>query len=60
MEKYLSITEDRLKFIDSLQFTPHSLGSLMKTLVADEFKYVREAFPIAHEVEIIKRKGKVR
>ena len=29
----------------------------MKTLEVDEFKYVREAFPIAHEFEIIKRKG---
>ena len=29
----------------------------MKTLEVDEFKYVREAFPIAHEFELIKRKG---
>ena len=28
MEKYLFITVDRLKFIDSLQFTPQSLDSL--------------------------------
>ena len=32
LEKYLSITVDRLKFIDSLQFTSQSLGSLVKTL----------------------------
>ena len=57
MENYLSITVDRLKFIDSLQFTPQSLDSLVKTLEVDEFKYVLEEFPIRHEFEIIKRKG---
>ena len=40
MVKYLSITVDRLKFIDSLQFS-QSLDSLMKTVEVDEFKYVR-------------------
>ena len=54
MENYLSIIVDRLKFIDSLQFTPQSLA---KTVEVDEFKYVREAFPIQHEFEFIKRKG---
>ena len=29
----------------------------MKTLEVDESKYVREAFPIQHEFELIKRKG---
>ena len=38
MENYLSITVDRLKFID--QFTPQSLASLVKTLEVDQFKYV--------------------
>ena len=56
MEKYVSITVDRLKFIGSLQFTPQSMDSLVKTLEIDEFKYVREAFPIQHEFELIKRK----
>ena len=56
MEKYLSITVYRLKFIDSLQFTSQSLGSLVKTLEVDEFKYLWEAFPIAHEFELIKWK----
>ena len=56
MEKYLSVTVDRLKLVDSLQFTSQSLDSLVKTLEVDEFKYVREAFPIAHEFELIKRK----
>ena len=57
MEKYLSITVDRLMFIDSLQFTSQSLDSLAKTLEVDEFKYVREAFPFAHEFDLIERKG---
>ena len=57
MEKYLSITVDRLTFIDSLQFTPQNLDSLVKTLEVDEFKYLREAFPIDHEFELIKWKG---
>ena len=44
MEKYLSITVSILKFIDSLQFTPQSLGSLGKTLEVDELKYVPRLF----------------
>ena len=32
MEKYLSLTVGRLKFIDSFQFTPESPDSLVKTL----------------------------
>ena len=46
MEKYLSITVGRHKFIDSLQFTTQSLDSLVKTLEVDELKYVRQEFPI--------------
>ena len=57
MENYLSITVGRLKFIDSLQFTPQSLDSLVKTIEVDELKYAREAYPIQHEFELIKRKG---
>ena len=57
MENYLSITVDRFKFIDSLQYNPQSLGNLVKTLEVDEFKYLREAFPIQHEFQLIKRKG---
>ena len=52
-----NITVDRIKFIDSLQFTHQSVDSMVKTLQVDEFKYVREAFPIQHEFELIKRKG---
>ena len=54
MEKYLSITVDKLKFIDSpIHFSEFS----RKDLEVAEFKYVWEAFPIAHEFELIKRKG---
>ena len=56
MEKYLPITVDRLKFIGSLQFTSQSLDSLVKTLEVDDLKYVRDAFPIAHEFDLIQRK----
>ena len=57
LEKYLSITVGRLKFIDSLQFVPQFLDSLAKTLQVDDLKYVREEFPIQHEFELIKRGG---
>ena len=57
MEEYLSITVGRLKFIDSLQFVPQSLDSLVKTFEVDDLKYVREEFPIQREFELIKRKG---
>ena len=56
MEKYLSNTVGRLKFIDPFQFTSQSLDSLVKTLEVDEFKYVREEFPIQHVFEHSKRK----
>ena len=43
MEKYLSISVGRLKFLVSLQFTPQSLDVLSKTLEDDEFKYLSES-----------------
>ena len=58
-ENYLFITVDRLKFIDSLKFTPQSRDSLVKTLEVDEFKYVREEVSIQHEFELINRKGSI-
>ena len=45
MEKYLSLTVSRLKFINSFQITPQSLDNLAKTLEDDEFKVVRNPFP---------------
>ena len=51
MENYLSITVDRLKFIDSLQFIPQSLDNLVKILEVDEFKYVLSPRISAHKTE---------
>ena len=56
VEKYISLTVARLKFIDSFQFTPKSLDSLVKTLEDAEFKYLRESVP-THQFGLIKRKG---
>ena len=56
MEKHLSLTVRRLKFIDSFQFTHQRLDSLVKTLEDDKFNYVRESFP-THQFNLIKRKG---
>ena len=39
MEKYLSLTVGRLKFINYFQFTPQGLDKLAKTLGDDEFRY---------------------
>ena len=41
MEKYLSLTVGRLKFIVSFQFTPQRLDT--KTLGDDEIRYLRES-----------------
>ena len=48
MEKYLSLAVGQLKFIDSFQFTPKSLDVLTKTLVDDEFRYLRESCTSNH------------
>ena len=57
MGKYLSISVDcRLKFLDSFQFTPKSLGVLSKTLEVDEFKYLIETCTASH-FDLIRRKG---
>ena len=56
MEKYLSISVGRLKFLDSFQFTLQSLDALVKTLADDEFKYLSEAC-IGDSFELIRRKG---
>ena len=58
MEKYLSISVGRLKFLDSFQFTPQSLDALVKTLADDEFKYVSEAC-IGDRFELIRRKSTI-
>ena len=56
MEKYLSLTEGQLKFIESFQFTPKGLDVLAKTLADDEFKCLRESCTSNH-FGLILRKG---
>ena len=56
MGKYLSLTVDQLKFIDSFQFTPKGLDVLVKTLVDDEYRYLRESCTSNH-FSLIQRKG---
>ena len=56
MEKYISLTVGKLKFIDSLQFTSQSLDSLVKTLEDDEFRYLRESC-ISNHFGLVRRKG---
>ena len=56
MEKYLSLSVGKLKFIDSLQFTNQSLESLLKTLEDDVFRYLRESC-ISNHFRLVRRKG---
>ena len=56
LEKYLSISVGRLKFLDSFQFTPQSLDARVKTLADDEFTYLAESC-IGDNFELIRRKG---
>ena len=42
IEKYLSLSVGRLKFIDSYQFTSQSLDNLVNTLEDEEFKYLTD------------------
>ena len=55
MEKYLSLALGQLKSIDSFQFTPKGLDVLAKTLVDDEFRYLRESCTSNH-FGLIRRK----
>ena len=55
MVKYPSLTVGQLKFIDSFQFTTKCLDVLAKTLVDDEFRYLRESCTSNH-FALIRRK----
>ena len=45
LEKYMSFSiNNRLTFIDSLQFLSSSLDSLVKSLSKDDFKYLSQEF----------------
>ena len=56
MERYLSLTVGRLKFLDSFQFTPKGLDELAKTMTDDELKYTVATYPTA-DLPLIRRKG---
>ena len=45
LEKYISVTiNNKLSFIDSLQFLSSSLDSLIKNLSKNDFKYLTQEF----------------
>ena len=56
-EKYLSFSVGNVRFLDSMQFMPQSLDSLVSTLHADEFKHVRKAYPLDEEFDLVSKKG---
>ena len=56
LEKYLSMSVGRLKFLDSFQFTLKSLDILAGTLEDDEFRYLVESCTTNH-FALVRRKG---
>ena len=57
LEKYMSFTiNNKLSFIDSFQFLSSSLGSLVKKLIKDDFKYLGQEFD-NNVLDLVKQKG---
>ena len=57
LQKYMSFNiNNKLIFIDSIQFLSSSLGSLVKKLVKDNFKYLPQEFDI-NVLDLVKQKG---
>ena len=57
LEKYMSFTiNNKLRFIDSLQFLSSSLNSLVKHLNNDDFKYLSQEFD-KNKLYLVKQKG---
>ena len=57
LEKYMSFTiNNKLSFIDSFQFLSSSLGSLVKKLSKDDFKYLGQEFD-NNVLDLVKQKG---
>ena len=54
LEQYMSFT--KLNFIDSFQFLRPSLGSVVKNLNKDDFKYLSQEFD-NNTLDIVKQKG---
>ena len=56
LEKYISVTiNNKLSFIDSLQFLSSSLDSLIKNLSKNDFKYLTQEFN-NNVLDLVKRK----
>ena len=57
LEKYMSFSiNNKLSFIDSFQFQSSSLGSLVKNLAKDNFKYLSPGFD-NNVLHLVKQKG---
>ena len=57
LEKYMSFSiNNKLSFIDNLQFLSSSLDSLVKNLAKDDFKYLSQEFD-NNVLDLVKQKG---
>ena len=57
LEKYISFSiNNKLSFIDRLQFLSSSLDSLVKNLDRDNFKYLSQEFD-KNKLDLVKQKG---
>ena len=57
LEKYMSFTiNNKLSFIDSFKFISSSLGSLVKNLSKDDFKYLSQEFD-NNVLDLVKKEG---
>ena len=55
-EKYISFTiNNRLSFVDSMQFPSSPLGSLVKNLNKEDFKYLSQEF-VDNVLDLVKQK----
>ncbi|XP_046547498.1 uncharacterized protein LOC124257474 [Haliotis rubra] len=60
IEKYISFSIGKLRFIDSLQFLSNSLDTLVKNLVKkdpSQFIHLRQEFPNSSQVDLLLKKG---
>ena len=57
LEKYMSFTiNNKLRFIDIIQFLSSSFNSLVKNLNKDNFKYLCQEFD-NNVLDLVKKKG---
>ena len=57
MEKYVTFSIDRLKFVDSCQLMMTSLAELAENLGNNDFQQLRKEFPNPIDFELVKKKG---